>query len=246
MKKNCRFLVILIIFLYTSILFSTGSLTISTFTASADFVNISSVVYCHIELKDIKTNEKRYSFSFSPSPLCLGIGTTWYTANEYGIIYTTFTAPVCGRLIVYTDNKADDANPKYTGTENPAGLICITDTTATPLNLCWRVTDISTTNYNIGWYLDGSNMKLYATGLPQTYWCFLWMKDKSDGQWKDPDIAYATIRSFDLSGTWLHHAEGDCGKSVSPDYFYLGANFENAKRGKTYKTSTLRFEFRFD
>jgi len=229
-----------LVFLSGISLFSASSVNITTFTASVSFESISPIVYFDIELKDIQTNTAKTTFTFTPVPGCLGIGTTFYTANEYAVIYTTWTSASNGRLLVYTDNTASDANPKYTGSGNPAGLVCATETTSSdaPLSLCWRVTDVSTTTYKIGWYLDGNKMKLYAIGLPQNYWCFIWMKDKGDGQWASQnDIAYATVKSFDFSGSWIQHAEMTFGSAPSPDYFYLGCNFENAKVGKTYKTS---------
>ncbi|MFH1368555.1 MAG: hypothetical protein ABII64_05455 [Elusimicrobiota bacterium] len=229
--------------------FAASSISRSTFTASVDFSTFQGVTYINVALKNIYSGANASQFSFTPSAGALGIGTTWYTANEYAVIFTTWTKDNVGRVLIYTDNTAADANPKYAGAGNAAGLVCSTSTVSgdDPINLCWRATDVSTTTYKIGWYLQGTAMKLYGLGLSQDYYCFLWMKDKgSDGNWYNVDNGYASIKSFDNSGSWLQHAESQLGTTASPDYFYLGANLEKAKAGRTYKTSTLRFDLVMD
>ncbi len=230
--------------------FAVTSITKSTFTASADFSSISGVTYLSIELKEIGTDISKTSFTFNTSASALGIGTTWYTANDYAIIYTTWTSGSAGRLLIYTDNTASDANPQYVSTGNPAGLLVstATNTTADPLQLCWRITDISTTTTQILWTMVGNEMKLYCgPNMPNDYYVWLWIKDKGyGGNWYNTDNAYATVKSFDLSGSWIQHAESSWSSVPSPDYFYLGVNYERARAGLSYKTTTLRFDLVFD
>jgi len=251
MKKIILFLICTIILSGIS-LFAVNSITRSTFTASANFPSEWAITYLSVELKERGTDISKTSFTFNTSASALNIGTTFYTANEYAVIYTTWTSASNGRLLVYTDNTASDANPNYTGSGDPAGLLISTGTTTPydPLQLCWRVTDISTTTVNVLWKLVGSDMKLYCgPNMPEDYYVFLWMKDKGYGTWYNSgDNAYATIKKFDFSGAWIHHAEGesDWATTVSPDYFYLGCNYERAKAGLSYKTTTLRFDLIFD
>lgn len=244
---------VILLLLSTIVLFGISgpvesSITRSTFTASADFTGVSAITFLSVQLRERGTEIAKTSFTFNTSPAALGIGTTWYTANEYAIIFTTWTSGSNGRLLVYTDNRAADANPRFVGPTavNPAGLLVSTGTTtaAEPLQLCWRVTDISTTTVQILWKIVGGAMKLYCgPNMPDTYYTFLWMNDRSQGTWNE---AYRTIKRFDLGGNWIQHAEGEFATAPSPDYFYLGCNYERAKAGWPYRTTTLRFDLAFD
>jgi hypothetical protein len=254
--KRLLILLLGLLLLQTAPVFAaTGSISKSTFTASVSFIGIDAVTYINVALKTISTGAGASAFTFTPTASGLSGNTTWFTANEYAIIYTTWTGDAGGRVLVYTDNTAAaDANPKYTGTGDPVGLVCSTGTTspktspAAPLQLCWRVTDISTNTLNINYHQWASSMSLFALGLAQDYHCFIWMKDKGNtsSPWYGTDNAYATIKSFDSAGQWIQHGENDWGDTPSPDCFYLGADFENAKAGNTYGTNTLRFDLYTD
>lgn len=229
--------------------FAASTISRSTYTASVDFSGFQGVTYISVALKNLYNGSGASQFSFTPTASSLGMGTTFFAANEYAVIYTTWTKDDTGRVLIYTDNTAADANPRYTGTGGANGLVTSSSTISSsdPLALVWRVTDSSTTTYKIGWYLQGTAMKLYALGMAQDYYCYLWMKDKgSDGNWYNTDNSYATIKSFDSTGQWLQHAESQFGTTGSPDYFYLGANFEKAIAGRSYRTTTLRFDMVLD
>lgn len=248
MKKVIGIVLGLLIMQSASV-FAATMITKSTYTATVDFSGFSAVTYLNVVLKNRTSGAAATQFSFTPTASALLAGTSFYTANEYAIIYTTWTSAAPGRVMIYTDNEAADANPRYTGTGNPAGLVCSTSTISTeaPLSLCWRAVDESTTTTNIGWWLEGSSMHLYALGLSQSFYCNIWMKDKGDTTpWYGTDNAYPTVKSFDSQGGWLQYAEAQFGTTSSPDYLYLGANLGTAKAGRTYKTNTMRFDMILD
>jgi len=250
MKEKIVLLLVGVMLLGSGYAFATTSITKSTYTAEVDFTGFEGVTSVDIVLRNRLTDEPTTLFTFTPEDGCLGGGTTWYTSNTYAVVYTTWTSGSPGRLLVYTNNKADDADPKYTGSGNPAGLVCSTGTVsaADPLELCWRVTDNSTTTVSILWKLVGEDMKLYAKGLADDYYVFLWMRDKdavgADAGWYDNNTSYSTFKS--LHDGNIQHAEDTWSSATSPEYFYLGCNFQKATAGRSYKTSTLRFDLVFD
>lgn len=245
MKRKIIYFVMLCLFVLPTSLFALESLTKSTYTASVDFSGFVGEISVDVVCKDIKTDVAKSSFTFTPAAGCLNAGTTWYTANEYLIIYTTWTMGSNGKLLIYTDNTSADADPRYVGSDNPAGLVCSTGTisSASPLSLCWRVVDDSTDTINIGYTVNGSTMSLYSIGMATDYYTFLFVKDKGyDGNWYNDDNSYAAIKTFNDNGNRIQHGENTFSSTASPDYLYLGCNFEKARGSRTYKTNTLRID----
>jgi hypothetical protein len=229
----------------------------STFTASVDFTGVAGLTYLSVQLNNRSTGASASAFSFVANSNVLGLGTSFYAANEYATIFTTWTNGALGRVLIYTDNTATDASPKYTGTVSTSasavGLVCNQSTTDTPIGMCWRATDVSTSSINISYWVDVATrayaMHLYdaTPGLGASFFCYEWMKDKSDlPAWYTSNDAYPTVKSFDTNGGWLQYAEGQFGVTASPDTVYIGANLGDALGGRSYKTSTLRFDMIFD
>jgi hypothetical protein len=229
----------------------------STFTASVDFTGVAGLTYLSVQLNNRSTGAGASAFSFNTNQNVLGMGTSFYAANEYATIFTTWTSGSNGRVLIYTDNTATDASPKYTGTVSTSasavGLVCNQDTTSTPLALCWRATDVSTGSININYWVDVATMNyamhLYDStpGLGRNFYCYEWMKDKSDlPAWYTNNDSYPTVKSFDTNGGWLQYCEGSFGTTPSPDTVYIGANLGAALGGRSYRTSTLRFDMIFD
>ncbi len=160
----------------------------------------------------------------------------WKASDQYILLSVTSTWGNWG-VQIYTNNKAVDANPQYTGSGNPVGLVAI-DTTTFVLPLCWRLTDNTTDTYDIK--EDPDDHHLYSQTLGSGFRCFFWMKDKNTGgdyPFTDGED-YVTV--IDERGG--HYAEGNnWGAMDNPNYIYIGAKFSNATY-RTYKTNTLRIE----
>jgi hypothetical protein len=219
--------------------FAWQSIKISTFTASIQFTGAGSVSMT-AELRNRSDNNLATSITWSG----INLGQTdWKAADQYILLHATITASG-GLIQIYTDNKASDANPKYTGSGNPAGLVMQEDTTKT-LKMCWRVTDVSTNTLTI--IQHPTQNYLYSQELGSGYRCFLWMKDKNT-----PDIPSENTTQFQNgedyvtvgeAGRGWQHAEGTWASIMpSPNYIYIGAKFQNATAPATYKTTTLRLE----
>lgn len=72
-----------------------------------------------IKIKDIETHIEKSSITFNVNR---SIISSWTVANEYIEIDVDVDTTTWG-IQIYTDNKSADANPKYTGTSNPCGLV---------------------------------------------------------------------------------------------------------------------------
>ncbi len=155
-------------------------------------------------------------------------GSGWTLANQYILLHSTLTLP--GGIRIYTDNAANDANPRFGGSFGEiygAGLIDTTTNTAV-LPLAWLIRD------------DRSDP---TPGDPNYVPVWFYFKDKSQTNfWSDADIQdYSTVAK---AGYGIHYAQGpgNYGPSPSPDYIYIESNFTNALGGRTYRTTTLRIE----
>lgn len=233
----------------------------SNLTATVTFTDSgssqSSAISMHIELKNRLNNNSTTWIWWDASQIKKG-ETDWRIADSYIVLYSTITNSTAG-IQIYTDNKAPDADPKFTGTgpfANPAGLVAVDSPNIDPLPLCWRVVDVSTNTLDIVQVnrTDGNvtTSSLYCPAFetasnPQdySYPCFFWMKDRYTPSM--PQYAttvfengedYITVK--DANG--IHHAGGyNWGQTQSPDCIYIGAKFENVNYGM-YKTSTIRIE----
>jgi hypothetical protein len=179
---------------------------------------------------DLTTNQ------ISWSNVTLGSTVTWKAADQYIELGLTYYAPVWG-IQIYTDNKAADANPQYSGSGNPAGLI---DTIATTkrLPICWRMVDVSTDTLTVRQTPD---YHLYSQELANTYYCWLFMQDRNTAGFAD---AADSVTVWDMRG--MHYSEGQWGGAVSPNYIYLGADFTDAVTPRTYTTGKLTIELFYE
>lgn len=171
----------------------------------------------------------------------VALGTTkWKAANQYIELKMNYYHAGWG-IQIYTDNKPTTANPRFTGSGNPAGLVASYDTT-TALPMCWRIVDASTTTYTIKQGTDGYPDRLWSAELGSKYPCFFWMMDRGTTGFADSD-EYVTV--WDNRG--IHHAEGPTwGGATSPNYIYLGADFTGGVAPSTYQTSRLMVELFYE
>lgn len=179
------------------------------------------------------------------SNINLDLSPNWVAADQYLELQVDPSVTPWG-LQIYTENKAGDANPQYTGTGDPVGLVEVESPTRT-LPLCWRMVDVTTTTLTI---IEAPKPEapaehyLFSQELGAGFRCFLWMMDRQTTGFTD-GFEYATLwdergihikEAADLSGP--HFVAGN-----PPNYLYIGANFTNGRAARTYKTSTLRLEF---
>ena len=170
------------------------------------------------------------------------------TANAYVQLFSTMTASG-GGIQIYTDNKAADAVPAYTGTSNPAGLVNASATTRT-LPIVWS---IKATTGTAPVAADPDRVCPQAPGgVDPNAFQWLFFKDRgtpSGGTspcgdaltaFADGDV-FTTVKQ---AGNGIHFGQGpgDFGPASSPNYIYAETNFSNAVTPNTYKTSTLRLE----
>ncbi len=165
--------------------------------------------------------------------------TGWVAANQYIKINCVPDYSNWG-IQIYTDNKASNANPKFTGTGNPAGLVCQTATTVA-LPLAWRCVDITTNTLSVQQGAPSYPARLWVTGLGNQYPCFLWMEDKNTAGFTN-NSDYVTV--WNTSG--IQTAEYAWSNATTPIYIYLAADFANASTPNTYTTNKLTLEFFHD
>jgi hypothetical protein len=213
-------------------------------TFYTDFVrwtSSSTISMVNITLKNISNNAVASTITWNsgannnPPP-------GWALANQYIQVDLDPDAASWG-LQIYTDNKAADASPKYTGSSDPAGLVDSTDTTKA-LPMAWSVTDTTTTVPN-GFVAPVPPANNPNGGDPNSFqWLF--MKDRGTSGFTDGFVSnpYSTV----VDNTGIHHASGDTqfGAANSPHRIYLEANFATAVTPRTYRTTTLRLEFYHD
>lgn len=235
--NKCFFLSLISLVIFSGAALA-SSTTISSTTFSASAVSNSQGVFSvSIQLMNL-TGSTTNQIWWDAAGVQIGT-TVWRRADSYIIIYSTITL-AGGGIQIYTDNTASDANPKYSGTgTNPSGLIETDSPSSTPVPLCWRITDVSTTTLTI----QGSGTSLYSAELGAGYPCFFAMKDK-----KETDLnAFTNGEDYVIVKDWyrgIHAANSSTGftQVTSPDCIYIGANFSGALLGKTYQTTTLRIE----
>ena len=203
-----------------------------------------------IELRRISDDALASSITFTDIPYEWSSSTPsthgWKLANEYMVIKCTTTYKRWG-VQIYTDNTRPDANPRYTGEGNPAGLIGVSNTKSR-LQMAFAVFDRKqapndpdlliqqTTDYVgfVGW-----NWRYMVDRQSKGGYDFYgrWYEGFSDGFYyavplKEEGYQYATdYREF--SGTYPFY----------PDvYIYFAAKFLGATR-QQYRTNTLTVEF---
>lgn len=199
-------------------------------------------------LKNISDNQNASQLTWSS----VNPGGGWKAADQYIQLDLTYYQPGWG-IQIYTDNAAADASPRYAGSvssSNPVGLISVEYPESAPLPMCWRMVDVSTTTTLS--IVQGSDNKLYSSqlgGQAGQYPCFVWMKDRGTPAIPDkgttvftPGEDYVTV--WDNRGA--QHAEGTWSGCQSPNYIYIGANFNGAVTPGTYRTNKLIVELFYE
>lgn len=169
----------------------------------------------------------------------------WAIADQYIELDVDVSTQIWG-VQIYTDNRANDASPAYSGlissyTATPAGLID-TVATARKLPLAWAVrTAVSTIPVVAADPNNASN--------PNS---FQWFFIEDARQVAVPILnanafvngdPYVTV----LNNVGLHYGQSpaEFGADTPPYRIYLQADFGNAVTPRTYRTSTLRVELYF-
>jgi len=198
------------------------SRSISTFTAQATVTG--GQLAMSVEIRNRDNDNLATSLTWN-----VVAGSSWTLANQYILLHSTLTVSG-GGIRIYTDNAANDANPRFGGSFGEiygAGLIDTTTNTAV-LPLAWLIRD---------------NREDPATGDPNSNAVWFYFKDKSQTNfWSNADTKdYSTVAK---AGYGIHYAQGpgNYGSSTSPDYIYIESDFKNAVGGRTYRTTTLRIE----
>jgi len=206
------------------------SRSISTFTAQATVTG--GQLAMSVEIRNRDNDNLATSLTWN-----VVAGSSWTLANQYILLHSTLTVSG-GGIRIYTDNAANDANPRFGGdfgNNNGAGLINTTTNTLV-LPLAWLIRDNRedptpgdpdprNPNFNAAWF--------YFKDKSQTnFWTTTQTEDAKD---------YSTVAK---AGYGIHYAQGpgNYGSSTSPDYIYIESNFANAVGGITYRTTTLRIE----
>lgn len=199
------------------------SQSISTMSAEANLTGQGQVAMS-IELKRVSDDVTVSSITWSGVTLPTG----WKLADAYVLVHSTISA-TGGGIRIYTDNGADDANPKFGGTFGTgagSGLID-TSTNTKVLPLAWLVKDsIGTPTAND----------------PNTDQSWFYFKDKSQTDfWSTTDTKdYSTVKNEN----GIHFSQGSTnyGAALSPDPIYIECNFATAVTPRIYRTTTLRIE----
>ena len=193
---------------------------VSTITATAELTG-SGIVQMGVELDNLSDNNTTTWIYWSGVTLPAG----WEVASAYILLRSTITS-ASGGIRIYTDNKATDADPKYTGTADGGGLVDVSSTTK---------------KLPIGWTIRESTTSVSGAD-PNDDYSWFYFKDASDSDfWSTADtIDYSRIKTAD----GIHYAQGsgNYGGGTSPDVVYIEADFTNAVTPRTYKTSTIRVE----
>lgn len=165
--------------------------------------------------------------------------TGWKLANQYIEISHT-DLPVSWGMQIYTDNESGLADPRYTGTANPAGLIKV-DNTLMALPMAWRITDHLLTGADLTDPVERSDRK----GFNDYLWHFL--KDKNtpdDPATTDVDESFVNTEEYVTIWNQAGIAWNEGGRSGNPKkaYIYMAAKFTMASINSEYKTSALTLE----
>ena len=186
-----------------------------------------------IVIRNISNNEPAQDGLITWSDITAG-QSGWKVAGQY-IEISHDDLPEFWGMQIYTNNKDELANPKYTGTADPAGLVDTVNTLFS-VPMAWRIAD-SVINPNTD--ANKPVQRPDGTGFTNYMWHFL--KDKNT-----PDNLGAFVNGHEYITLWnqagIAWGEGDRGGSPAKAYIYLAANFTMASVGAEYKTSALTIE----
>ncbi|RLD18994.1 MAG: hypothetical protein DRI36_00100 [Caldiserica bacterium] len=182
-------------------------------------VNIDTGSF-NLKIKRISDDVEVSSFTFTRVNL-IGLPTGWVVADQY-IEIEVEPSDISWGIQIYTDNESPSADPRYTGTEDPAGLVD-TSTTTKRLQMGWTIE-----------YLTHSLSEL-GTGEPGTWvnggYQWKYFKDKASSDFTNGG-SYVTPWNNEglLWNTWQRDSKSP------PNYIYISADFSNAVTPRTYKT----------
>jgi hypothetical protein len=191
-----------------------------------------------ITVKNISDNSVVAGSTLTWSGVTVG-STRWKAADQYIEVKNDYYGSSWG-LQIYTDNKASNASPKYTGTGNPVGLVNTTTTTVA-LPLAWRIVDVTTSTVSVMQGEATHPTRIWESQLGNQYPCYNWMIDKSSGSFTN---SADNVTAWDIRG--IQHAESTWGGAMSPNYVYIAADFTNALTPATYTTRKLVLELFHD
>ena len=185
----------------------------------------------------------------------LSIGSAiWKNANQYIQVTNTYTGSN-QTLRVYSDNRAADANPRYTGaiSSSTPGAVVATDNTNISANLSWSARPnfanqvvASTSPYaEIDFNQDGD---VNDTGEKAGSFQWFYVKDSTNTDVRNfvgtpADVAdYVTV----ANDNGIHSSQGTGGYFPSPtggvNRIYLGLQQANLRTPRTYLTNKLTLE----
>jgi hypothetical protein len=194
--------------------------------------NVNAIV------KNISNNQPAPGGLITWSNINAGV-TGWKMANQY-IEISHSDLPQFWGIQMYTDNENVSANPRYTGTADPSGLVK-TDNTIIALPMAWKITDSLLT----GGDLSDPAQRPDNTGFSDYMWHFLKDRNTPDNP-ATPDYDESFQDGEDYVTLWNQSgiAWNEGGRSGNPKkaYIYLAANFTMSSVGSVYQTSVLTIE----
>ena len=173
----------------------------------------------------------------------------WRYASQYIQLSHNSGLKIWG-IQIYTDNKADDAGPKYTGYGDPAGLVNENNTDERLL-MCWKITDEKWTQSSPEPLGPGPTDPIQVPdpvneGAYYFFNNYLWMKDQNTpDDPKTPTIDEIFEDGYYYNTVWnqdgIQYGGGilERGGATSPTYIYLGADFSTATTPNTYSTMII-------
>ncbi len=188
----------------------------------------------YIQLKHKTTHVDVSSITWTPV-----LPSTWNVADIY-IKLDFDPGTTYWGIQMYTENKHAEANPKYIGTGNPAGLVLATGTASAidPLPMSWTIEDST------------KIVSELKKGVPEEWvtggGAYKWFEDRNTSGFDDGK-GYVTIwnRKGILYNTWDSGSWDTRAWKNSPNYIYFGANFYSAKT-LPYKTNRLIIELYYE
>ncbi len=162
--------------------------------------------------------------------------TGWKIADQY-IEISHSGLPQSWGIQIYTDNKNETADPKYTGTANPAGLVK-TDNTIFSLPMAWRIADSTIADPVV------PVQRPNDLGFSDYMWHFLKDKNTIDDPVTLPNEAFQNGDDYVTLWNQAGIAWNEGGRSGNPkkSFIYLAANFTMSSVEAVYKTSALTIE----
>jgi hypothetical protein len=217
------------------------SITIASHVYAQDSASVNVIGLTQgsveIDIKNISDNQSSSGGLITWSNVRAG-ETFWKIANQY-IEISYSSLPEFWGIQIYTDNENISAEPRYTGTADPAGLVDISNTILS-LPMAWRITDSLLGAED----LSSPTPRSDGFGFSDYMWHFL--KDKNTPDNPNTTANEAFVDGEDYVTLWNQAgiAWNQDGRSGNPKkaYIYLAANFTMSPVGATYQTSALTIE----